>query len=389
MTIYKRGTKKLIECRNRKILLQRTPEEIVRQKVVDFLLDEMGVPEECISLEFPLNTIKSTSNMRADIIVWKIDSNQKKYPFLVLEIKASHISLTEETLVQVEKYNRILKAKYVGVSNGKETQFYECSEDGLKLLTTDFYTYKNLISGEVHYQQVVRMRRLPYELISYKKYMDFIKGTEYIGEGTQSELHTLIAELQNYILCGDINPTGRFNHKIIKDYSYGIFNSGNPSGGNFAGYYRSFLVQSPKENYTIFRIGIFGTPSLQNDPVYGNRNGNTYLTVAVEMGGISTNVLQLNLDKFLVENVVDGSYDIFHSGRRNGFKNEDVIQSVIQNEPKLLLDGKIYLGKLPIGRSISETEGSDMIERLLAYAACRNMMKKKKRRFQNKKIIKL
>lgn len=380
MEKYKKGSKNLILCRNRKILLQRTPEEIVRQHVLNFLLDEMNVPEDYISIEYPLKQFDSISNMRADVVVWKDDEYENKIPFLVIELKAGHIALTDEVLEQVKKYNSLLKAKYLGVSNGKNTKLYECTDNGLKLLTTDFYSYKDLIDGEVEYQQPLKMRRLPYELISYNKYVDFLKSTSYLGERTRPELHILIAEVQNYLLCGEFIPRGRFNHKIVRDYSYGTFNSGNASGGSFSGYYRSFLVRSPQGNHTIFRIAIFGTAELQNDPIYGNRKGNTYLVVAVEKAGISTNVLQLNLDSFLVADSKYNSYNIVHNGRRNGFKNEDVIGIVKQKEPALILGDTVFLGTLPIGRSITVEEGSDLIERLLAYSACRDSLKKKRRK---------
>ncbi|PJK16936.1 hypothetical protein CQS04_07215 [Chryseomicrobium excrementi] len=373
---YKRGRKELILCRNRKILLQRTPEEIVRQHVLNFLLDEMNVPDEYISIEYPLKKFDSISNMRADIVVWKEDQCKNKIPFLVIELKAGHITLTDEVIEQVKKYNSLLKAKYLGVSNGKTTELYECTNDGLKLLATDFYSYKDLINGEVKYKQLLKMRRLPYELISYYKYVNFLKSTSYLGQSTKPELHILIAELQNYLLCGEFIPRGRFNHKIVEDLSYGTFNSGNASGGNYTGYYRSLLVKSPQGNHTIFRIAIFGTAELQNDPTYGNRKGNTYLVVAVENAGISTNVLQLNLDSFLVADSRGFSFDIIHNGRRNGFKNEDVIGIVNQKEPELIFKGKVFLGTLPIGRSITVEEGSDLIERLLAYSACRDSLKK-------------
>lgn len=384
MKTFKRGKQKLILCRGRKILVLKTPEEQVRQDIIKFLIEEMKVPEEFISTEYPLKNIESSSKLRADIVVWETDQDGYRVPFLVMELKARHIELTDSTIQQVRNYNTVLNAKYIGVSNGDNTKFYEVIDDQVKQLTDNLYTYNELIVGRVNYEISKPMRRLPYELVTYDKYIKFIKEN-YIGQNTPDFMHESIAELQNYLLCGDVIPTGKFNHTIIADYSYGYFNTGNASGGNFPGFYRSFLVKDFKGNHNIYRISIFGTAQLEDDPVYGNRKGNTYLVVAIEKSGLSTNILQLNVDNFFSYNKEKNSFDIYHNGRRNGFTNQEVLQSVNRIEPKLLVSEKIVLGSLPSNRSIQVEEGSEVVERILAYAACRESLKKKKRK--RKKII--
>src|SRR5690554_1937737 len=125
MKIYKNGRKKLIYDPCRQILLQYTPEEEVRQKIIQGLIEEMEIPRDTISTEFPLNHIDSTSKQRADIVVWNKDRDGNEHALLVLEIKAKHVELTDHTLEQVKSYNEILNAKYIGVSNGKQMQLYE------------------------------------------------------------------------------------------------------------------------------------------------------------------------------------------------------------------------------------------------------------------------
>jgi len=125
MKIYKNGRKKLLYDPCRQVFLHYTPEEEVRQRMIQVLLEEMEIPRDSISTEFALKQIDSTSGQRADIVVWHKDREGKEHALLVLELKAEHIELTDHTLEQVKTYNEILKGKYIGIANGKQVQLYE------------------------------------------------------------------------------------------------------------------------------------------------------------------------------------------------------------------------------------------------------------------------
>jgi hypothetical protein len=381
MKVFKNGRKKLIYDPCRQILLQYTPEEEVRQNLIQVLTEEMEIPKDSISTEFPLNHIDSTSQQRADIVVWHKDRDGNEHALLVLEIKAKHIELTNNTLEQVKSYNEVLKAKYIGTSNGIQMQLYEVTKGNLVPLTNELYTYTELLKGKVEYTRFRELRRLPYELTTYDRYMRFLLQEGYIGEGTPMKIHPFISELQNFILCGEFNTIGKYRTKILEDLSNGKFSFGNASGGSFPGYYRSLIVKDLSGKHSVYRIGIFGTPVFVNDPVYGNRNGNTYLIVAVDNSGLSTNILQLNIDQFISISEEQKSFKISHNGRRNGFTNRQVIEKVKQFSPELIVDEKVYLGSLPAQGSISIKDGSDFIERLVEYASVRvNLAEKKKKK---------
>ncbi|MBT2736193.1 type I restriction enzyme HsdR N-terminal domain-containing protein [Bacillus sp. ISL-7] len=383
MKTYKSKTKKLLYCPCRQIFLHYTPEEEVRQNLLQYLIHDMEIPADSISTEFPLNRIDPRSRKRADIVVWNRDRDGHEYPLLVLELKAEHIELTDQTLQQVKSYNDILKAKYIGISNGSYVHLYEVTEMGILPLTDDFYTYSQLLVGKVEYSKFRRLNRLSYQLTTYDRYVNHLLNIGYIGEGTSKEMHPFISELQNFILCEQIQPNYRYKTFIVEDLSNGRFAYGNASGGNFPGYYRSFIVNDLDGNHAIYRIGIFGTNILVNDPVYGNRNGNTYLNVAIDESGTSSNILQLNIDRFFKYDILKDSYDVTHNGRRNGYKNAEVLENVQKYAPDLIMEGNIYIGTLPANKSITTNDASDFIERLLMYANIReklNQKGKKKRK---------
>jgi len=96
----------------RKAWVALTPEEWVRQHVVDFLINHRGYPLALMKTEA---THKSNVGLRrTDIIV--CDKIGK--PVMIVECKSPDIKLTQGTMEQIANYNLTLKAEYLLVTNG-------------------------------------------------------------------------------------------------------------------------------------------------------------------------------------------------------------------------------------------------------------------------------
>lgn len=96
-----------------------TPEEWVRRHVVEYLIEECGIPAQQIIEEYPVAINRMAQ--RADIVC--VDNEGK--PLLVVECKEPNIKLDNNTLSQVVRYNSILQCRYVALSNGLQTYCYE------------------------------------------------------------------------------------------------------------------------------------------------------------------------------------------------------------------------------------------------------------------------
>lgn len=95
-----------------------TPEETVRQFLVHSLLEVRRVPASHISLERKITVNGLTK--RYDLVVFGDDAA----PLLVIECKAPDVALTQSVVEQVGRYNKTLRAPFIGVSNGKESIFF-------------------------------------------------------------------------------------------------------------------------------------------------------------------------------------------------------------------------------------------------------------------------
>ena len=103
----------------RKKFILLTPEEWVRQHVVEFLIDEKKYPKSLINVEKIVKV--SGMNKRYDIVVFNSDGSI----FLLIECKAPEIKIDQKTFDQIARYNLILNAQYLMVTNGLNHYFCE------------------------------------------------------------------------------------------------------------------------------------------------------------------------------------------------------------------------------------------------------------------------
>ena len=107
------------EIRKKFIIL--TPEEWVRQHVIQLLLNDKQYPKSYINVE---KIIKINSlNKRYDIVVYQPDGNI----FLLIECKAPGVTISQNTFDQIARYNMTAKAQYMMVTNG--LNHYFCQMD--------------------------------------------------------------------------------------------------------------------------------------------------------------------------------------------------------------------------------------------------------------------
>lgn len=115
----------------RKLHVKATPEELVRQKWLDKMI-ELGYPPQHIAVEKSLRELLSHTfskeklpSRRVDIVCF---SSKGLTPLLMIECKA--IPLTEDALQQVLGYNHFLKATFVAIANASQiiTGWYDCEK---------------------------------------------------------------------------------------------------------------------------------------------------------------------------------------------------------------------------------------------------------------------
>lgn len=103
----------------RKKYILLSPEEIVRQNFLDYLILEKAYSKNLIKLETAVKY--NTLNKRSDILVY----NNQGEPFLLIECKAESVAISQSTIEQASRYNLEIKAPYVCITNGIKTYCFK------------------------------------------------------------------------------------------------------------------------------------------------------------------------------------------------------------------------------------------------------------------------
>lgn len=105
--------------RKKFVILQ--PEEWVRQHCVSYLIEEKGYSKTLINVEKEL--IVNTLKKRYDIVIYNSDGSI----YLIVECKSPKIKINQDAFDQIARYNLVLNAKYLMVTNG--LNHYYCQMD--------------------------------------------------------------------------------------------------------------------------------------------------------------------------------------------------------------------------------------------------------------------
>ncbi|HMG13917.1 MAG TPA: type I restriction enzyme HsdR N-terminal domain-containing protein [Saprospiraceae bacterium] len=99
----------------RKYLIKLTPEEMVRQSLLIYLLEEFPAYRSKIAVEKEIKV--NLRKKRFDMLIY--DASHK--PMMLIECKAPTVKITQSVMDQVAWYNVALRAPYLLITNGETT----------------------------------------------------------------------------------------------------------------------------------------------------------------------------------------------------------------------------------------------------------------------------
>lgn len=120
----------------RKKYVRMLPEEKVRQKMILFLTREKNFPELLLKVERKILDNDNIRSLRTDIIVYEKNSTQ---PLILIECKSEKIKITTHTIEQVMKYNSLINARYIILTNEKKILCLEKKENKYTPARIPFY----------------------------------------------------------------------------------------------------------------------------------------------------------------------------------------------------------------------------------------------------------
>jgi hypothetical protein len=111
--------------------VKQTPEELVRQSLVNWLIEKLNVPEHLIKTEFALSRLAPNEKSRLDIIVANPNKGLEE-PWLLAECKAGKTNL-QSLETQTNKYLRIVHPSHIILAIGNEWHFLSKKKKGYEI----------------------------------------------------------------------------------------------------------------------------------------------------------------------------------------------------------------------------------------------------------------
>ena len=179
----------------RERLILKTPEETVRQQVLQYLLSCKNIPKEMIQVEMRLSKYQVNSARRADIIVERFNGNKGELsPLAIIECKAPEIMIGDSAIQQAIDYADDLNADYIFVTNGDYamTAKYEADSNQYVLLN-ELPDYQSMLCGQGDYLPEDKPKeRFAFDVLNENK--DYYRGYEF-NPYTPSELIPFLTKL--------------------------------------------------------------------------------------------------------------------------------------------------------------------------------------------------
>lgn len=393
---YKRKGAHCYFDESRKVFVQKTPEEIVRQQIIKFLKYQLKVPKEMIDTEVNLKRYGSKSRKRIDITIDEIDQDNELRTVAIVECKSNNTPLTDRVFTQAAQYADEIDVDYIFITNGIEMIAFHYNERDRKYhKLINLPTYNEIIQNKtkkLDYDKDFKIYRTPYKKL-FDPNLDLYDKFCMIGEDTPDELKPFIINIGECFLdeSKKFTPKNFDGIKILEDCGLRYMNYGNASGGSYNTLYRTLIIEDSFGNNQLLSFCVIACNKCTNDPVYGNRTGKSVLVVSIDDFNKSHNALQLDMNKFL--NIVNNTVTITHNGaiavgKIGSGKIAELKKFIKKKYPELLNDSdEIVLGKIKNNTLLymDQPKVQNLIINLIKYALVRDEYRDYVKKLRSKK----
>ncbi len=121
----------------------------MRLQWVDFLLYQTDWSKNRIGFETPVQLRREDRALRADLLLYSDDIA----PFTLIECKSDHVKLNDSTALQAARYNSLLSAPYIILTNGIDDLVYKVESGEANPTDYPFNVFPKPDSRDLDYWQ--------------------------------------------------------------------------------------------------------------------------------------------------------------------------------------------------------------------------------------------
>lgn len=377
--IYKRVAERdSLQCLIRGYDVPANDEELVRQRILKYLIDKVKWAKHLIDVEVSHRFVSNPNRQRcrSDIELYENEKNKaNKKAVMVVECKAKGISLDANVEQQAKDYAIKARSDQIWISDGDDHLFLKRQS---KRGRASWGETENPFASDSPVPKPVNMK-LPEDLNGLDQclkriYPDYDKT--YSEKGLVASIHKLLFNLD---LDKELPYTYDGVH-VLSHLGFNKYQFSNPSGGSWEGPYYSDFIAATMGTVKALSVGLYPK---------GDR---PYLCVGEPRK--RSHLLQLNLSSHY--ECYDSHWGIYDRGRMTQTEIEMVHQAIVESGHDdwirtFNFNGNdrdyVYIGDLKTVQDLTWTNSKRFLANLLHYAIIRSDLKaalkvKKQRRAQ-------
>ena len=361
-----------LQCIKRDKAVPATPEERVRQRILNWLVKEKGWDKSKIELENSYEWVGDPERhrIRPDIELFDNEGSNRGSPLVVVECKAPSIQLGGAVEQQAREYAVKSGAKHIWISNGDTHKFWIKVSRGtwdpinqLEPLQAEFdppkvnFQFPNLDDPE-----------------SVRKYFDASFVT-WIGDEEYTFLHPnyrrLVLSIHKLLFHMPKRlPYSFHGVRVLEDSGSDYRQFGNAGGGRYQNLYADFIAATS------------GRVEALSVTVNASRreSGAAHLCVGVRKSGRNHHAVEMHL-KGCHWCEESQCWRVYHDGKMSHVRSEIVFEAVKESGAGDWLEespeGKkrLYLGKLHPAEAATWENSRELLANLLHYGLIRSNLR--------------
>ena len=355
---------KTLKCLHRDKDVIAGPEELVRQRVLHWLMNAQSWPKHRMELEPTYHFATGPRRRgRPDIVLY--DDNH--HVCMVIECKAGEVPLDESVFEQARRYAVKIPCETIWLTNGDANVFYTRTDGKWSRSPAALG-----IVGDAPAPIPSPPDANDHDAVKryWKQFHD--QGLDDLSDPRHSS--TCAFALAVHKIIFDFKPTLPFSHKgvhVLEDRGVRYHSFSNPSGGIWTGLYRTFLVATEGRVETA-SVGLQRWTSTRYDDVI--------LCVGFHKEKRKHHALQLHSSNCEVADT--RNWDIWHDGKMGGrpLPRSQVVEAVEEANALHLLgpqQGTKYfrLGTLPAAERVTWPNTREFLANLLHYSILRTNLR--------------
>lgn len=359
--VVTRGTKSNLQCLRRDKAVPKTPEELVRQRVLHWLINDKGWSKNDLRLEKSYKWVSDPSRKRIRTDLELLVDGKVQ---VVVECKRGDVPLDEYVDQQAIEYAIKAQPEWIWITNGERHRFRKRSGSTWRPVVNSLVEPLGVLSASP-----VAKLEIPTDANderAVKQYWEAFGDKRFRDGHGRYDCNFVLAVHRVLFSVPKKLPYSHGGVHILEDRGSAWHHFGNPGGGRYYTQYADFIAATQGRVEAVSVAVNLAKSGLK-------------LCVGVKKPNRTHHALQLDTDKCERDERTK-SWRICHNGSMARIKTAKVLEVVGEAQAGRWIRGddnakRIYLGRLPDADTVTWKNSRNFLANLIHYAIIRTNLR--------------